>query len=84
MAKLTTEEFIKKAREVHRDKYDYSKVEYVNSKVKVTIICPEHGEFSQFPQKHLLGQGCPNCGLKEFANSRIVWTKEKCFEVAQK
>ena len=64
MAKLTTEEFIKKAREVHGDKYDYSKVEYVNSKEKVTIICPKHGEFPQTPQKHLLGQGCPKCGNK--------------------
>ena len=64
MTKLTTEEFIKKAREVHGDKYDYSKVEYVKSKAKVTIICPEHGEFLQTPQKHLYGQGCPKCGHK--------------------
>ncbi len=64
MAKLTTKEFIKKAREVHGDKYDYSKVEYVKSKEKVNIICPEHGEFSQTPQKHLYGQGCPQCGNK--------------------
>lgn len=84
MAKLTTEEFIKRAQEVHGDKYDYSNVEYVSSKIKVCIICPEHGEFSQTPQKHLLGQGCPVCGLERFANSRIIWTKEKCFEVAQK
>ncbi len=84
MAKLTTEEFIKKAREVHGDKYDYSKVEYVKSKTKVTIICPKHGEFLQTPQKHLSGQGCPNCGLRKFSNSRIIWTKEKCLEVAQK
>lgn len=37
--------FIKKARDVHGDKYDYSKVEYVNNKTKVCIVCPEHGEF---------------------------------------
>ncbi len=84
MAKLTTEEFIKKAREVHGDRYDYSKVVYVSSKEKITIICPEHGEFLQSPQKHLSGQGCPNCGLRKFSNSRIIWTKEKCLEVAQK
>ena len=40
--KLTTEEFIKRAKEVHGDKYDYSKVEYINSKTKVCIICPKH------------------------------------------
>ena len=41
---MTTEEFILKAQAVHGDKYDYSKVEYVNNKTKVCIICPEHGE----------------------------------------
>ena len=58
---MTTEEFIQKAKAVHGDKYDYSKVEYVNSKTKVCIICPEHGEFLQTPEKHLIGRGCPAC-----------------------
>ena len=62
--KLTTEEFIKKAREVHGDRYDYSKVEYVNSTTKVCIICPKHGEFWQQPSNHLHGIGCPQCGLE--------------------
>ena len=58
----TTEEFIKEAREIHGDKYDYSKVVYEGNKKKVCIICPEHGEFWQTPNKHLsLGQGCPKC-----------------------
>jgi len=47
MKKLTTEEFIKKAREVHGDKYDYSKVEYLNATTPVVIICPKHGEFKK-------------------------------------
>ena len=41
----TTEEWIASARKVHGDKYDYSKVDYVNKRTKVCIICPEHGEF---------------------------------------
>ena len=45
MAKLTTEEFIAKAKAVHGDRYDYSKVKYVDSKTKICIICKEHGEF---------------------------------------
>ena len=49
MKKLTTIDFIIRAKEVHGDKYDYSKVEYVNNKTKVCIICPEHGEFWQRP-----------------------------------
>ena len=58
---MTTEEFIKKAREVHGDKYDYSKVEYVGTNTKVCLICPEHGEFWQIPLSHLQGCGCPKC-----------------------
>ncbi len=58
---LTTDEFIKKSNEIHGNKYDYSKVKYVNSHTKVTIICPKHGEFSQTPNCHLNGKGCPFC-----------------------
>lgn len=59
--KLTTEEFIRRAKEVHGDKYDYSKVEYKNSQTKVCIICPEHGEFWQIPNNHLRGANCGKC-----------------------
>ena len=60
--KLTTKEFIKRAIEVHGDKYDYSKTIYENSQTKVKIICPIHGEFRQTPQSHLSGNGCMSCG----------------------
>lgn len=59
--RLTFEEFISKAREVHGDKYEYSKVVYINNRTKVCIICPIHGEFWQVPSAHLCGQGCPRC-----------------------
>ena len=59
--KPTTEEWIRKAKEVHGDKYDYSKVEYINAKTKVCIICPEHGEFWQRPNSHICGCGCKKC-----------------------
>lgn len=60
--KLTTEEFIKKARQNHGDKFDYSKVNYINTDTKVKIICPIHGEFLQKPSKHLLAIfGCQKC-----------------------
>ena len=63
--KSTTKEFIEKARKVHPDKdYDYSNVEYVNSKIKVKIICRKHGEFLQTPSDHLHGYGCPICGIE--------------------
>ena len=60
--KLTTEEFIKRVKQVHGDRYDYSKVEYINAQQKVCIICPEHGEFWQNPFGHLSGRGCKECG----------------------
>lgn len=58
----TTQEFIDKAKEIHGNKYDYSKVEYINSRTKVCIICTEHGEFWQIPTNHLQGKGCKYCG----------------------
>ena len=58
---ITQEEFINRAKKVHGDRYDYSKVKYVNIDTKVCIICPEHGEFWQTPYAHLIGQGCPMC-----------------------
>lgn len=47
---------------MHGDKYDYSKVKYINKKTKVTIICPLHGEFEQTPDSHVNSKnGCPLC-----------------------
>ena len=59
--KLETSEFIEKAKEIHGDKYDYSKVNYISRKTNICIICPEHGEFWQTPNSHLAGNGCPKC-----------------------
>lgn len=77
----TTEEFIKKAREIHGNKYDYSKVNYIQNKEKVCIICPEHGEFWQTPNKHLYCQrGCPTCSgssLEKIANTTLLENKIK-------
>jgi hypothetical protein len=61
MTKLTTTEFIKKAKAVHGEKYDYSKSVYAHSKQKLIIICLKHGEFHQSPNPHLKGAGCPGC-----------------------
>lgn len=57
-----TNEFLKKASEIHGDKYDYSLVKYIRSNLKVKIICKEHGEFEQTPNSHLTNHGCPSCG----------------------
>ena len=61
LTSLSLKEFINGAKEIHGDFYDYSLTEYINSKIKVKIICPIHGEFLQLPQNHLHGRGCPKC-----------------------
>jgi len=72
--KSNTEEFIKKSKEIHDDKYDYSKVEYKNAGEKVIIICKEHGDFLQTPNGHLNGNGCYKCGynMSVFSNDGFI------------
>ena len=84
MGKLTTDEFIKKAQAVHGDRYDYSKVKYVNAATKVCIICKEHGEFWQKPSHHTDGHGCTKCASDINAAKMRVWTEEKCREEASR
>jgi hypothetical protein len=59
--RFTTEDFIKRAIKVHNGKYDYSQVNYTTTMTPVTILCPDHGAFSQNPYQHLAGRGCPKC-----------------------
>lgn len=62
---MTRDEFVRRAQSVHGDMYDYSDTEYVNMRVKVAILCRVHGVFRQLPQAHLMGQGCPLCGVQK-------------------
>lgn len=57
-----TSQFVNEANRIHNYYYDYSKSVYKNARVKVKIICKQHGLFLQLPRKHLRGQGCPPCG----------------------
>ena len=58
----SSEEFIKESKDVHKDKYDYSKVCYTNSREKIIIICKKHGDFLQSPEDHTKSKaGCPFC-----------------------
>lgn len=63
--KYDTAEFIRKARAVHGDKYDYSKVEYAGTRIKVCVICPIHGEFLVRPDIHLQGCICKKCQFEK-------------------
>lgn len=80
--KYTTETFIEKARGIHGDKYDYSKVRYINNSTNVCIICPTHGEFWQTPAKHLSGSGCPKCVGRHHEPN--YWTVERAIEESKK
>ena len=58
--------FIEKAKSIHGDKYDYSKVNYINSYTQVIIVCPFHGEFTKLPKNHIVEkQGCPTCSMEQ-------------------
>jgi len=79
--KWTTEEWIEEAKRIHGNKYDYSKVKYIDAHTKVCIICPEHGEFWQSPTNHThltQHRGCPKC------NKGIKYTQDEWIELANK
>lgn len=80
---FTTDIFIKRAKEIHGERYDYSLVKYTNAKTKVEIICPVHGKFTQIPYNHLSGKGCKECGCVENGRNRSI-TLEKFLEKARK
>ena len=59
----TVENFVEDSVSVHGDKYHYDKTVYKNNNQKVTITCPEHGDFEMTPLNHLKGKGCRECYL---------------------
>ena len=74
--RFTIEQFIEKATEIHGDKYDYSKVNYLNAKTKVIIICKKHGEFNMKPDYHIRGNsGCQKCNYCPSCQLWRTWGK---------
>lgn len=63
--RLSLDEFIERAKKVHGEKYDYSKVVFTGVDKKITIICKKHGEFRQAPHSHLEGHRCRECYIEE-------------------
>jgi hypothetical protein len=68
----TLDEFIKKAKLVHGENYDYSKVIYINCKTKIDIYCHEHGLFQQTPDNHISGHGCVKCSTNKNAINKVI------------
>lgn len=77
--KFTCDEFVSKSVEVHGTKYNYGKSNYSDIKTKLIIVCPIHGDFSQTPDSHLYGRGCPFCS----GNARLTTKQfvDRCKEV---
>jgi hypothetical protein len=78
--KFLKNRFIEKANKIHNNKYNYSLVEYIDSYIKIKIVCPIHGEFEQTPAAHSHGQGCPKCRgdaiSKKKMSSQEDWIKK--------
>jgi len=70
----TQKEFIDECNEIHQKKYDYSEVEFTNVCTPVVIICKEqgHGPFTQSPNDHLQGSGCPKCGHRMYTSEEFI------------
>lgn len=78
---LGKEEFIRRSQEVHKNLYDYSKVDYKNTATKVCITCKDHGDFYQKPGHHMRSSGCPLC--KHSIGERVIlnWFKKRNIEI---
>ena len=74
--KYTTEEFIRKAKLKHGDRYTYDHTVYVGSRERVIVTCREHGDFPVFASFHLAGRGCQTCTKIE-ATRKMVETQKK-------
>lgn len=75
--RLSAEDFVKNAKKKHGEKYDYTKVEYVNTKTPVCLVCPKHGDFYVTPNKHVSrGIGCPKCNESTLETLIRVWCEE--------
>lgn len=73
---LNTVEFVNRANKKHKNKYDYSLVDYKGIFTDVKIICPKHGIFIQTPDRHLRNNGCSKCGAEICSHKRTYTTSE--------
>ena len=73
---MTKDEFVRRSKEVHGDKYTYDNVDYKGALIKVMITCPIHGDFPQPPNKHLKGAGCNKCGIEDRKSNTEEFIKD--------
>jgi len=82
--KNKTIDFIENAIMIHGNKYDYSKVDYINSNTKIIIICKEHGEFEQTPHGHTSGRRCIKCSILSSSKKKTKTTDKFIKEAKEK
>lgn len=70
--RLSTQDIIDRLKKIHGNKYDYSKVEYINANTKIILTCKTHGDFSILPFSALNGSGCPKCAGKNLSKEEII------------
>jgi len=70
--RYTTEEIINKFCAIHGTKYEYDSISYTDTKTQVSIKCHIHGYFKQQPSVHLLGHGCPKCGILKLQETKLL------------
>jgi hypothetical protein len=65
-------DFIENVNKLYKkDLYDYSHIDYVDRKTKISPFCNKHKKFfSKTPMKMLQGHGCPDCGREKQNKSR--------------
>lgn len=75
--KITTEEFVRRARKVHGSNYDYSVTEYLGAGKQVFIKCKIHGAFSQRASSHITGKGCIKCSRNTLSSPEAFRRKAR-------
>lgn len=88
---MSTDVFIPKASEIHKNKYKYNKTKLENrkdKKSKIIVTCPIHGDFEITAHEHLMGRGCPHCNASKLEQeikgflieNKIIFEYQKHFE----
>jgi hypothetical protein len=74
--RMTNEEFIEHANNIHDNRFGYTRAMYINSKTDVLITCIKHGDFKQRPNNHLNGAGCPECSIEKSVERQRMTSDE--------
>lgn len=77
LKRLSSDEFEKRARDIHGNKYDHSKIHYKSGNQEITLTCPTHGDFKQIANSYLKGVGCPECVKTQRRTDFILKAKER-------